>query len=138
MSTRTDERRTSPIQYLDTMSDLVCMTWFYIKKGPKSYRFVYQTKVCDLVNDCYTHLQIANSILCKTDDDRKQKRRHLLEALGLLNSFEAFLDIVRKTLDKELKVNNRRFIEDKVWTNFAKMINQERILLLGILTKSPC
>ncbi len=84
------------------------------------------------------HLQIANSIFCKTEDDKKRKRGHLLEALGLLNAFEAFLDLVRKTLDKELKVNNRRFIEDKVWTNFAKVIKQEKALLVGVISKSPC
>lgn len=138
MSTRSDQRTQSPIQFLETASELVTSTWFYMRKGPKSYRFIYQTDVCKMINSCYMHLHVANSIKAKDDHSKQAKRGHLQEALGLLQAYEAFLDLIRKTLDRETQVTNKRFIDVSAWEKFGELISKERALILGVLAKYPC
>ena len=134
MSTRVDERRESTIQYLATMQDLVSLVWFYMGKCPKHSRFIYQVKICDTATDCYVHLQIANSIFVKDEYDARQKRGHLMEAVGRLNALESLLSIVMNTLKKESKENQgKRYIDDSAFERIGKMISIERTLISGVL-----
>ena len=134
MSTRVEDRKESKIQFLATMQDLVVLVWFYMGKCPKHSRFIYQTKICDVANDCYIHLQIANTIFPHDETEKKQKRGHLLEALGLLNSLEALLSIVMSILKKEGKDNQgKRYIEDSAFERIGKVISEERGLICGVL-----
>lgn len=138
MATRADERRESPIQYLATMQELVSLVWFYMGKCPKHSRFIYQTKVCDAATDCYIHLQIANSIFVKEDDDKRRKRGHLQEAIGLLTALESLLTLVMTTLKKEGKENQgKRYINDSAFERIGKTIAIERNLVAGVL-KNNC
>ena len=137
MSTRVEDRRESKIQYLATMQDLVALVWFYMGKCPKHSRFIYQTKICDVANDCYIHLQIANTIFLKDEDDKKRKRGHLLEALGLINALESLLSIVMSVLMKEGNDNQgKRYISDAAFERMGKVISEERTLICGVLKNS--
>ncbi len=84
------------------------------------------------------HLHVANSIKAKDDHSKQAKRGHLQEALGLLQAYEAFLDLIRKTLDRETQVTNKRFIDVSAWEKFGELISKERALILGVLAKYPC
>ena len=129
MSTRVRDRKPSVVQFLATQRELVAMIWSQMKKCPKNTRFIYQTKVCDYALECYRHLVTANSIMVKTDEDKSQRKKHLFEALGLINSLEAILSIVQVSLDK----SNERCITDNAWQELGKLIITERNLILGVI-----
>ena len=129
MSTRVNDRKQSPIQFLATMRELVALTWSSMKKCPKNTRFIYQTKVCDYAEEAYMHLITVNSIMVKTESDKIQKRKHLYEALGLINSLEALLSLIQASLDKE----DKQYVSDNAWLELGKLLFTERNLVLGVI-----
>jgi len=135
MSTRVSERKPSPIQFLATMRELVSMTWSNMRKCPKSSRFIYQTKICDIAETAYMHLIIADSIKVKTEKDKSQRRAHLFEALGLINTLEALLSIVQDNLESERNPSGKRYITTNAWNVWGAKINEERKLVLGLINR---
>lgn len=133
MSTPVRNRNPSPIQYLSTMRDLVSLTWTNMRKCPKSSRFIYQTKICDIAESAYLNLITYNSIKVKTEKDREQKRHHLFEAIGLINGLEALLSIVQQNLESERNPSGKRYITMNSWNVWGQLIDKERQLVLGLL-----
>jgi len=115
------------------MRDLVSLTWTNVRKCPKSTRFIYQTKLCEIVENAYFHLITVNSIKVKTEGDRQLRRNHLFEALGLINSLEALLSIVQDNLEKERSPSGKRYINVNSWKVWGDLIDKERSLVLGVI-----
>lgn len=135
MSTKVVDRKPSPIQFLASTRDLVSMTWSNMKKCPKNSRFIYQTKICDIVETAYMHLITADSIKVKTENDKVQRRGHLFEALGLINTLEALLSIVQQNLEGERNTSGKRYITMNTWNVWGAKINEVRKLILGLINR---
>lgn len=127
MSTLVKDRKESKIEFIENMRQLVAHTWKYISKFPKTTRFIFQTKLCDYVNDAFRHIISANSIYIKTKEDVAQRRTHFNEAIGLINSFEALLDIVQ--------LSYKQYVTDYGWSHWGDLIIKEISLLKGIIKK---
>ena len=127
MSTRVDERKPSPVQFIDTAKDLVAHSWRYLPKFPKATRYVFQTKLSDLAIEVYENAVKANTIFIRKENeaDKESKRQYLVASLGALNSLEGLLAIVQQS--------HKQDITDYGWTQWGVLINQERALLIGLL-----
>ena len=92
MSTRVDERKASPMQFIETAKDLVSHSWRYLPKFPKTTRFVFQIKLSDLAIEVYENAVKANTIFIRKENeaDKESKRQYLVASLGALNSLEDY------------------------------------------------
>lgn len=124
-------RNPSGIQFIDTMKDLANHTIFYINRLPKSTRFIWQTKICELVQDALIHVAKANSVFVKYESDYTYRRRLLQSAMGNIDALEIYL----ATLATGGYYNSIAKGEDFPFLKWGELIDRERSLIKKVMTK---
>lgn len=140
MGTLVRFRRNSSMQFIDTCEELIGHTTFYLKRLPKSDRFIWVTDMCSLAKSIGEECVIANSIaVFHYEQDFLERRKHLQIALGKLNTFDFYLGILAKNENYYSAIckkdYNEEYGEDYPFIHWGELIDKERNLLLGVIEK---
>lgn len=131
MSTLKRFRNPSGVQYIDTMKELVAHTVFYINRMPKSTRFIWQTKICDLAQSALINVARANAIRIVDDETFNLRRRLLLLSLGNIDALEIFVSTIAiggyyKDISKD---------GDYAFLHWGELMDKERNLIKKVMEK---
>lgn len=79
MATRVRDRKPSPIQYIETMRQLIIHTDFYMAKLPKALTFTKRVPISQMLMEAANCLISANGIkaICKEDWLKRRKLRKM-------------------------------------------------------------
>ena len=136
MSTLSRFRKPSSVQFIDTIEDLISHTTKYLKRLPKSDRFIWVTDLCSLVKRIGIECISANAIKeFKIEQDFANRRDHLQKALGYLNALDFYLTIVAKDEEKYKAISKGSNDEDYPFIRWGELIEKERGLIKGVLKK---
>lgn len=140
MGTLVRFRRPSSVEFIDTIEKLIGHTTFYLKRLPKSDRFIWVTDMCSLIKQVGEECVIANSIaVCHYEQDFLKRREHLQNALGKLNAFDFYLSILSKNENYYHAICgkdfNEEFGEDYPFIEWGMLIEKERNTILGVIKK---
>lgn len=135
MSTIERLRRPSPVQYIDTCEDLIAHTTFYLKRLPKSDRFIWVTDLCTLVKNVGNECIKCNVIKMNYEQDFFKRREHLQNALGNLDTLEFYLGILCKNENYYSAMSDKCNNPDFPFIEWGRLLDTERNLILGVLKK---
>ena len=129
MATKVRDRNPSPIQFIETMRQLIIHTDQYLAKLPKNARFTKTVPLSQMMWKAGSFVITANGIKVKNEQDYLLRREMFQKALGAVNSLDFHLSIL---IDTE---NYHSLISEFGWENWGKLISEERRLILGIIAK---
>ena len=138
MSTIKRFRNPSGVQFIDTMKELVAHTVFYINRMPKSTRFIWQTKICDLAQNALIRVARANAIRIKDNETFLLRRRLLELAMGDIDALEIFLSTIAiGGYFAEISKGS-----DYPFLHWGELMDKERNLIKKVIAKDeenrPC
>lgn len=103
MSVPTWKRDESPTEYLYQIYLFTIRISEICANKPKKYKTSYSDKIINLTCAAFTHARVANEIYVKTKTDYEQRRKHLLEAKGMILSVctlsDIFLELCKRSPD---------------------------------------
>ena len=135
MSTVERLRRPSPVQYIDTCEELISHTTFYLKRLPKSDRFIWVIDLCTLVKQIGLECVKCNVIKINFEQDFFKRREHLQTALGCLDTLEFYLGILAKNDNYYSAISGNSDNPDYPFIHWGYLLDTERNLILGVLKK---
>lgn len=126
MSVPASKRYVSAMQYVETARRLARATLAYSARIPKRYQQRLANPLCTHATEAYYHVQCANRVYVKSDEDYQHRRAHLQDALGDVDHVAALLDIA---FDVQQDPNTN------VYEELAAQIDKERALIRGVMDK---
>lgn len=129
MATKVRDRKPSPIQYLETMRNLIIHTDFYMSKLPKALTFTKRVPISQMLMQAGSDAISANGIKAVCREDYLKRRNLLQNALGAINALDFHLSILIDTQ------NYFTLLGEYAWEEWGRLISEERRLLLGVLEK---
>lgn len=124
-----NDRKPSPIQYIETMRNLIIHTDFYLSKLPKAVRFTKVLPISNMLFEAGQCVVTANGIKIIKRQDFLLRREMWQKVLGAINSLDFYLSILIDTGDY------LGLLGDFAWEEWGRMISEERRLILGVLEK---
>lgn len=120
------------------MKELVAHTVFYINRMPKSTRFIWQTKICDLAQNALIRVARANAIRIKDNETFLLRRRLLELAIGDIDALEIFLSTIAiGGYFAEISKGS-----DYPFLHWGELMDKERNLIKKVIAKDeenrPC
>ena len=126
MSVPASKRYVSGMQYIETARKLARTVLAYSTRIPKRYWQRLANPLCNHATEAYYHVQCANRVYVKSENDYSHRRAHLQDALGNVDHVAALLDIA---YDVQESPNENVYIE------IAGQIDKERALIRGVIDK---
>lgn len=132
MAVPTSERRTSALQYIETARYLATRILGFSNRFPKRLANRLTNPLCNHATEALYHVQAANRVFVRSDEDFQRRRGHLQEAMGHLDHVATLLDVCfeLQATDDALKDPN-----ENVYEQLAKVIDRERSLIGGVAKK---
>ena len=113
MSVPTWKRSESQTEYLWQMYQFTIRISEICANKPKKYKGSYADKIISLTCDAFVHARTANEIYVKTREDYHLRRKHLMEAKGLIVSICTLSDIFLELCKRSPNCKRDKIIKEK-------------------------
>lgn len=126
MAVPTSKRKTSAMQYVETLRKLSRDILQFTNRLPKRYAQRLSNPMCNHATEALYEVQAANRIFITCEEEFQRRKAHLQEAEGHIDHVSTLLDMAYDIQENP---------NENVYEAFGDTIDKERKLIAGVKKK---